>query len=114
MNRNLKNRQKSTRTLTLYPKQLLNIAGHAHDAKDFSALDYGPVMTSPAVAVMLKNPTVKEAPFGFEGAEGSAGVFAFEPVKPCNVFYVEACSLNSIPGSIISPCVFLKVVYNSG
>jgi hypothetical protein len=36
------NREQSARTLTLYPQRLLNTADRAHDAKGFSALDYGP------------------------------------------------------------------------
>ena len=70
MDRNLlpKNREQSARTLTVYPKRLLNTADHAHDAKGFRALDHGPAMASPAVAVMFKDPTVEEAPFSFGGS----------------------------------------------
>jgi hypothetical protein len=83
MDRNLlqENRQRSPRTLTIYPQRLLNTADHAHDAKGFSALDYGAAMASPAVAVMLKNPTVEEAPFGFGGAESSSGVLCSRAVR---------------------------------
>jgi hypothetical protein len=88
--------------LILYPKRLLNTADHAHDAKGFSALDYNPAMASPAVAVMLKNPTVKETTFGFRRAEDSSSAFTLEPVTSCNVLYVEAVlSANwGIPGMV--------------
>jgi hypothetical protein len=74
--------QRSAQTLTFYPKRPLNTADHAHDAKGFSALEHGSAMASPAVAVMRENLTVKEAPFGFGGAEGYSSVFVLQYARP--------------------------------
>jgi hypothetical protein len=80
MTRNLlkENRQQSARALTLYPKRPLITADHAHHAKGLSTLDYSPAMACPAVAVILKNPTVRKrhsvSSFGRQKVSASARI----------------------------------------